>query len=90
MANCPECKAPTSHHELDCYHADCDSDDWAVHGCGPDWVDKHSVNCYYCGELVDERNCVPNTAEHGGNDDGGSICPECQANCPVLTKTEED
>jgi hypothetical protein len=43
----------------------------------PSWVDRHSVGCYYCGALADERECVPNTAEYGGNDDGGSICMAC-------------
>lgn len=39
---------------------------------------RHSVNCYKCGKLVDERDCMPNTKEYGGNDDGGDLCPECQ------------
>jgi len=42
------------------------------------WIDRHSVNCYKCGDLVDERDCVPNIKEHGGNDDGGEICLRCQ------------
>ena len=40
-----------------------------------DWVDKHSVNCYFCGKLVDERNCMP--ADQFNNNDGGDICTEC-------------
>ena len=38
----------------------------------PRWVDAHSVNCAKCGELVDERECVP------GPDGVGDICPKCQ------------
>jgi hypothetical protein len=41
----------------------------------PNWLDKHSVNCYFCGELVDERECIP--ADEYNNNDGGDICPEC-------------
>jgi hypothetical protein len=40
-----------------------------------EWIDKHSVNCYFCGKLVDERDCVP--ADPYNNNDGGDICPEC-------------
>ena len=36
-----------------------------------------SVNCYVCNDLVDERDCVPNDSEYGGNDDGGSLCLKC-------------
>ncbi len=25
----------------------------------PDWIDRHSVNCFICGKLVDERDCIP-------------------------------
>ena len=39
------------------------------------WIERHSVNCYFCGELVDERNCI-NADDFNGND-GGSICPDC-------------
>lgn len=38
----------------------------------PGWVDRHSVNCAKCAELVDERTCVPGP---GGE---GDICPKCQ------------
>ena len=38
-------------------------------------IDKHSVNCYFCSELVDERECMP--ADEFNGDDGGSICPSC-------------
>jgi len=38
-------------------------------------VDKHSVNCYFCGELVDERDCVPADKHNGG--DGGDCCRVC-------------
>jgi hypothetical protein len=40
-----------------------------------DWIDRHSVNCYFCGKLVDERECQP--ADRFNNNDGGSICSEC-------------
>lgn len=39
------------------------------------WQERHSVNCYYCGALVDERECQPADVYNHG--DGGSICPEC-------------
>ena len=41
----------------------------------PDWVDKHSVNCYFCNALVDERDCLPADPFNGG--DGGDMCPRC-------------
>ena len=37
--------------------------------------DKHSVNCYFCNDLVDERNCMP--ADEFNDNDGGDICPKC-------------
>lgn len=45
---------------------------FVIKGNVPDWIDKHSVNCFKCGKLVDERECIPNVEE------GGSICPACQ------------
>ena len=39
------------------------------------WIDKHSVNCYFCGELFDERECIP--ADEYNDNDGGDICPDC-------------
>jgi len=39
------------------------------------WMEKHSVNCYFCGKLVDERECQ--SADNYNNDDGGTICNEC-------------
>jgi len=41
-------------------------------------IDKHSVNCYFCNELVDERECLP--ADNYNDNDGGDICPVCQKN----------
>jgi len=41
----------------------------------PHWVEEHSVNCYFCGELVDERECMP--ADEFNDNDGGDICPDC-------------
>lgn len=38
-------------------------------------IDKHSVNCFICGNLCDERECMP------GIDNEGSICPECTLYC---------
>ena len=40
-----------------------------------DWIDKHSVNCYFCGKLFDERE-GQNADPFNGND-GGDICPDC-------------
>ena len=39
------------------------------------WIDKHSINCYFCGELVDERECYP--ADKLNNNDGGDACVDC-------------
>jgi len=47
------------------------------------WIEKHSVNCYFCGKLVDERNCMP--ADEFNDNDGGDICSVC-----VDKKAEED
>ncbi len=38
-------------------------------------IERHSVNCYFCGKLVDERDCIP--ADEFNNNDGGDICPKC-------------
>ncbi len=38
----------------------------------PQWIDRHSVNCFICGELADERECCT------GKGGEGSICPRCQ------------
>ena len=39
---------------------------------------KHSVNCYFCGQLADERECLP--ADDFNNGDGGTICGYCEQN----------
>jgi len=44
-------------------------------GQGNTWQERHGVNCYFCGILSDERECL-NADEFNGND-GGSICPLC-------------
>ena len=36
---------------------------------------KHSINCYFCGNLFDERECQP--ADKYNDNDGGDICPLC-------------
>lgn len=41
------------------------------------WIDKHSVNCYFCGVLFDERE--GKNADEFNNNDGGTICPSCLA-----------
>jgi hypothetical protein len=38
-------------------------------------IDKHSVNCYFCNKLVDDRECIP--ADEFNDGDGGEMCPEC-------------
>jgi len=38
--------------------------------------DKHSINCYFCNVLADERECLP--ADNYNEWDGGDICPKCQ------------
>lgn len=37
--------------------------------------DRHSVNCYFCGKLFDEREGV--SADQWNENDGGEACPEC-------------
>ena len=34
-----------------------------------------SVNCYLCGLLKDEKDCIH--ADQFNNNDGGSICEKC-------------
>ena len=34
-------------------------------------IDRHSVNCFACGKLVDERECTPGVGFEG------DICSEC-------------
>lgn len=41
----------------------------------PGWISKHSVNCYFCGALVECALGRSADAFNGG--DGGSICPTC-------------
>lgn len=41
----------------------------------PRWIDAHSVNCYFCGVLFDERD-GQNADQYNGND-GGTICTDC-------------
>ena len=38
-------------------------------------VKDKSVNCYYCGEMFSETECI-NADEYNDND-GGSICEVC-------------
>ena len=38
-------------------------------------LDRHSVTCYFCHELVDEREC--SSADEYNDNDGGSICEPC-------------
>ena len=38
-------------------------------------MDKHSVGCYFCGILFDERE-GQNADDYNGND-GWTICPDC-------------
>lgn len=39
------------------------------------WIDRHSVNCYFCGRFFDEREGT--NADEYNNNNGGSICPYC-------------
>jgi len=39
------------------------------------WIERHSVNCYFCGVLFDERN--GQNADLYNQNDGGTICPDC-------------
>jgi hypothetical protein len=38
------------------------------------WI-NHSVGCYFCGTLFDEREGY--NANEYNNNDGGTICPKC-------------
>jgi len=37
------------------------------------WIDRHSINCIKCGELVDERDCIH------AEDSEGEVCPKCSS-----------
>ena len=50
------------------------------------WIDNHSINCYFCGELKDERECIP--ANEYNDNDGGDICTECQKTHKVRENDE--
>lgn len=52
-----------------------------------DWIDSHSVNCYFCAELVDERECQ-RADKYNGND-GGSICLKCVVDQDELNRIKE-
>jgi len=39
------------------------------------WVASHSVNCYFCGTLFDERDGI--AADRWNSGDGGTACPTC-------------
>ena len=55
-------------------------------------IDRHSINCYFCHALVDERECMP--ADPYNDEDGGNVCPDCLANLhksiAEVNKIEED
>jgi len=38
------------------------------------WI-NHSVGCYFCGTLFDERE--GHNADEYNDNDGGTICPKC-------------
>ena len=42
---------------------------------GSRFLKKHSVGCYFCGVLFDEREGL--NADDFNNNDGGSICQNC-------------
>lgn len=56
--------------------------------CDTAWVDSHSVNCYFCNDLVDERKCIP--ADPYNGNDGGDICPKCLNRKEILANLLED
>ena len=60
-------------------HCECDNthknNNTVCQYCFGSWIEKHSVNCYFCGYLVDERECLP--ADEFNDNDGGEICPDC-------------
>ena len=43
-----------------------------------------SVNCYFCSELIDERDCV--VADDYNDNEGGSICGTCVDNPSITNK----
>jgi hypothetical protein len=52
------------------------------------WIDRHSVNCYFCGKLFDEREGL-NADEYNGGD-GGTICNRCVAERELLGEALEE
>lgn len=48
------------------------------------WMDKHSVNCYFCGKLFDEREGVP--ADQFNKNDGGTCCQSCAKIAKAILK----
>ena len=38
LMKCSECDSVIPLHLVDCYHYDCDSDDWSEHGCGVEMI----------------------------------------------------
>ena len=61
-----------------------------------DWIDAHSVDCSGCGQLVDERDCLPNPVTGEGSICGGCVrtgkydegpWAEHEHNCPVCGKS---
>lgn len=57
-------------------------DDSYLHYLEDRWIDRHSVNCYFCGILFDEREGLP--ADDYNYNDGGDICPDCLAKYKFL------
>ena len=49
----------------------------------PRWVDRHSINCSSCGELVDERECQLGPGGVGG------ICPACEKATEKMDRVDD-
>ncbi len=47
-------------------------------------IERHSVNCYKCDTLFDERNSERTTP------DGGDICPDCAVQGINIAVTEQE
>jgi len=84
---CPNCRSGTiglENGRLVC-RGECGHDFGRECPDSPDWIESHSVNCYFCGKLVDERDCTP--ADDLNDSNGGECCPECRK---ARTTEQED
>jgi hypothetical protein len=77
---CPDCQEPIPDDVAEgesC--ANCDHAFFEETGVLIDGVPiERTVNCYFCGDFFDERECSP--ADAYNDNDGGVICDSCRRN----------